>query len=239
MRVIVAVLLFVSAAHAAIWGVLQEKQPAPDFSGILPSVSYAPFERAHIVADEAADSEKIRTDLKKLATMTRAIRLYTSTEGSELVPPVAAEFGLKVTLGVWIDSNADRTDREIKAAINLARKNSNVIGIVIGNETIFRAEQIPIENLWVLPLTDPADAERIRQEQREQMDSAEVEREVARIVNEESQRVRDASAQPEDKRAEALKWAIAENNVYRLIRVIQRVKKYVNVPVTTGEIWGI
>ena len=36
-----------------------------------------------------------------------------------------------------------------------------------------------------------------------------------------------------------LKWAIAENNVYRLIRVIQRVKKYVNVPVTTGEIWNI
>src|ERR1700742_3982018 len=67
------------------------------------------------------------------------------------------------------------------------------------------------------------------------MDPAEVER----ILRDESQRVRDASAQPEDKRAEALKWAIAENNVYRLIRVIQRVKKYVNVPVTTGEIWNI
>jgi cellulose synthase/poly-beta-1,6-N-acetylglucosamine synthase-like glycosyltransferase/exo-beta-1,3-glucanase (GH17 family) len=239
MRAIVAVLLFVSAAHAAIWGVLQEKQSAPDFSGILPSVSYAPFERAHIVADEAADSERIRTDLKKLSTMTRAVRLYSSTEGAELVPPIAAEFGLKVTLGVWIDSNADRNDREIKAAINLARRNSNVIGIVIGNETIFRAEQVPIENLWVLPLPDPADAARIRQEQRQQMDSAEVEQEVARIQNEETQRVRDASAQPEEKRAEALKWAIAENNVYRLIRVIQRVKKYVNVPITTGEIWGI
>ena len=68
------------------------------------------------------------------------------------MPPIAAEFGLKVTLGVWIDTNADRNDREIKEAIKLARKNSNVIGIVIGNETIFRAEQIPIENLWVLPL---------------------------------------------------------------------------------------
>src|ERR1700750_3257131 len=102
MRAIVAVLLFVSAAHAALWGVLQEKQPAPDFNGILPSVSYAPFERGHIVADKAADSEKIRTDLKKLATMSRAIRLYSSTEGSDLVPPVAAEFGLKVTIGAWI-----------------------------------------------------------------------------------------------------------------------------------------
>jgi cellulose synthase/poly-beta-1,6-N-acetylglucosamine synthase-like glycosyltransferase/exo-beta-1,3-glucanase (GH17 family) len=240
MRVIVAVLLFVSAAHAAIWGVLQEKQPAPDFSGILPSVSYAPFERAHIVADEAADSEKIRADLKRISTLARAVRLYSSTEGAELVPPIAAEFGLKVTLGVWIDTNADRNDREIKEAIKLARKNSNVIGIVIGNETIFRAEQIPIENLWVLPPpseNDPAEAERIRREQREQMDADAAE--VERITRDESQRVRDATAQPEEKRAEAVKWAIAENNVYRLIRLIQRVKKYVNVPITTGEIWGI
>jgi cellulose synthase/poly-beta-1,6-N-acetylglucosamine synthase-like glycosyltransferase/exo-beta-1,3-glucanase (GH17 family) len=238
MRAIVAVLLFVSAAHAAIWGVLQEKQPAPNFSGILPSVSYAPFERGHTVVDPDADSEKIRTDLKKLATLSRAVRLYSSTEGAELVPPVAAEFGLKVTVGAWIDTNADRNDREIKAAIRLARDNSNVIGIVIGNETIYRGEQIPIENLWVLPPTkgnDPAEAERIRREQREQMDPAEIER----ITRDESQRVRDASAEPEAKRAEALKWAIAENNVYRLIRVIQRVKKYVNVPVTTGEIWNI
>src|ERR1700759_1040347 len=239
MRAIVAVLLFVSAAHAAMWGVLQDKQPAPNFNGILPSVSYAPFERGHTVVDTEADSEKVRTDLKKLSTMARAVRLYSSTEGAELVPPIAAEFGLKVTIGAWIDTNADRNDREIKAAIDLARKNSNVIGIVIGNETIYRGEQIPLENLWVLPgpgtAADPAEAERIQREQREQMDPAEIER----ITRDESQRVRDASAQPEEKRAEAWKWAIAENNVYRLIRVIQRVKKYVNVPVTTGEIWGI
>src|SRR6201995_5532169 len=239
MRAIVAVLLFVSAAHAAMWGVLQDKQPAPNFNGILPSVSYAPFERGHTVVDTEADSEKVRTDLKKLSTMARAVRLYSSTEGAELVPPIAAEFGLKVTIGAWLDTNADRNDREIKAAIDLARKNSNVIGIVVGNETIYRGEQIPLENLWVLPgpgiARAPAEAERIRREQREQMDPGEVER----ITRDESQRVRDASAQPEDKRAEALKWAIAENNVYRLIRGIQRVKKYVNVPVTTGEIWNI
>ena len=44
MRAVVAILLFVTAAHAALWGLFQEKQPAPDFRGILPSVSYAPFE---------------------------------------------------------------------------------------------------------------------------------------------------------------------------------------------------
>jgi exo-beta-1,3-glucanase (GH17 family)/cellulose synthase/poly-beta-1,6-N-acetylglucosamine synthase-like glycosyltransferase len=170
MRAVVAVLLFVTAAHAALWGLFQEKQPAPDFRGILPSVSYAPFEgTSHPDVDNVPNVEKIRADLKKLSTMTRAIRLYSSTGGVELVPPIAAEFGLKVTVGAWIDKNSDRNDREIDAAITLAKRNSNVNGIVVGNETVFRGEQ----------------------------------------------------------------------KVEDLIDLIKRVKKSVNVPVTTGEIWNI
>ncbi|MBR1120876.1 glycosyltransferase [Bradyrhizobium lablabi] len=142
MRAVIAVLLFVTAAHAGLWGLLQEKQSAPDFRGVLPSVSYAPFEgSAHPDTDNLPSQEKIRADLKKLSTMTKAIRLYSSTGGVEMVPPIAAEFGLKVTVGAWIDKNADRNKREIEAAIDLARRNSNVIGIVVGNETIYRGEQ--------------------------------------------------------------------------------------------------
>ena len=170
MRAVVAVLLCVTAAHAALWGLLQEKQQAPDFRGILPSVSYAPFEgTAHPDVDNIPSVEKIRADLKKLAPLTRAIRLYSSTGGVELVPPIAAEFGLKVTVGAWIDKNVDRNNREIESAISLAKRNSNVIGVVVGNETIYRGEQ----------------------------------------------------------------------KVDDLIELIKRVKKSVNVPVTTGEIWNI
>src|SRR5277367_4917928 len=189
MRAIVAVLLFVTAAHAGLWGLLQEKQQAPDFRGILPSASYAPFEPGHTVADPAADSEKIRADLRKLSTLTRAVRLYSSTEGAELVPPVAAEFGMKVTVGAWIDKDGNRNNREIEAAINLARRNSNVIGIVVGNETVYRGEQIPMENLRTIPDigVEPAEAQR--------------------ILREESQRLQDAETQPaeEGKRANAVK----------------------------------
>ncbi|MDE2471394.1 MAG: glycosyltransferase [Bradyrhizobium sp.] len=221
MRAVVAVLLFVTAAHAALWGLFQEKQSAPDFRGILPSVSYAPFEPGHTVGDVTADSDRIRADLKKLSTLTRAVRLYSSTEGNELVPPIAAEFGLKVTIGAWINKDANRNEREIESAINLARHNSNVIGLVVGNETIYRGEQIPLENL--------------RPSAKRELDPGESEG----ILREESDRVLDAKAQPEDKRAAALDWANAENNVHRLSRLIQRVKKSVNVPVTTGEIWNI
>ncbi|MBR1168710.1 glycosyltransferase [Bradyrhizobium sp. DASA03005] len=142
MRVVAAVLLLVSALHAGVWGVLRDREPAPDFKGLLPSVSYAPFEgSAHPDIDNIPTVEKIRADLKTLSTMTRAIRLYSSTGGVELVPPIAAEFGLKVTVGAWIDKDKDRNEREIKAAIELARKNSNVVGVVVGNEVIYRGEQ--------------------------------------------------------------------------------------------------
>jgi cellulose synthase/poly-beta-1,6-N-acetylglucosamine synthase-like glycosyltransferase/exo-beta-1,3-glucanase (GH17 family) len=155
MRAIVAVLFFVTAAHAALWGVLQDKQQAPDFTGQLPSVSYTPFEPGHVV-DKNVDPDRIRADLKKLSTITRAIRSYSATEGNELVPPIAAEFGLKVTVGAWIGPGAicdeadaqrvsekcsDSNKREIDAAINLARRNSNVIGVVVGNETVYRGDQ--------------------------------------------------------------------------------------------------
>ena len=169
MRAVVAVLLCVTAVHAALWGVFRKEQQAPDFRGILPSLSYAPFEPGHVVADIAADSEKVRADLKKLSTLTRAVRLYASTEGNELVPPIAAEFGLKVTVGAWINKDVERNEREIEAAINLAKHNSDVIGVVVGNETIYRGEQ----------------------------------------------------------------------KIEGLIDLIKKVKKSVNIPVTTGEIWNI
>lgn len=142
MRAVVVVLACVTALHAGIWALLRDQQPAADFRGVLPSVSYAPFEGAgHPDVDNFPTQEKIRADLRKLAPLTRAIRLYSSTGGVELVPPIAAEFGLKVMVGAWIDKNTERNEREIQAAIQLAKRNSNVIGIVVGNETIYRGEQ--------------------------------------------------------------------------------------------------
>src|SRR3979490_3426794 len=106
MRAVVAVLLFVAAGPAAMWGILRDKQQAPDFKGILPSVSYAPFEgTAHPDVDNIPSAEKISADLKTLAPPTGAIRLFSCTAAVELAPLVANEVGLKVTVGAWIDKN--------------------------------------------------------------------------------------------------------------------------------------
>ena len=142
MRVVIAVLLFVTAAHAGLWGLFRESHDAPDFRGIFPSLSYAPYKGSgHPDTDNIPTAELIRADVKVLAPLTKAIRLYSSTGGVELVPPIANEAGLKVTVGAWIDKNVDRNEREMAAAVELAKRNNNVNGIVVGNETIYRGEQ--------------------------------------------------------------------------------------------------
>ncbi len=85
------------------------------------------------------------------------------------MPGIAREFGLRVTVGAWIDKHQDRNEREIQSAIDLAKRYSDVNSVIVGNETIYRADQ----------------------------------------------------------------------TVPELIKKIQQVKRSVNVPVSTGEIWNV
>src|SRR5580704_8859651 len=141
MRTVAAVLALVACVHAGMWALLRTKETAPDFTGQLASVSYAPFaDSSHPDTGQRPTAEQIRADLKAIAPYTRAVRTYSSTGGAELVPPIAAEFGLKVTVGAWIDKDKERNEREIRSALELARHNSNVNAIVVGNETTLRAE---------------------------------------------------------------------------------------------------
>jgi exo-beta-1,3-glucanase (GH17 family)/cellulose synthase/poly-beta-1,6-N-acetylglucosamine synthase-like glycosyltransferase len=170
MRVAAAVVALVVCAHTAIWGVTREQVSAPDVEGPLASISFAPYHGAlHPDKGNRPTPAQIRSDLKIIAPHTRAIRTYSSTGGGELVPAIANEFGLKVTAGAWIDKDDKRNEREIRAAVDLAKRHRNVNGVVVGNETIFRDEK---------PISE-------------------------------------------------------------LIKLIQKVKREVQVPVTTGEIWHV
>ena len=57
------------------------------------------------------------------------------------MPGIAAEFGLRVTVGAWIDKHEERNEREIRSVIDLAHRHSNVNSIIVGNETIYRGDQ--------------------------------------------------------------------------------------------------
>jgi exo-beta-1,3-glucanase (GH17 family)/cellulose synthase/poly-beta-1,6-N-acetylglucosamine synthase-like glycosyltransferase len=142
MRSVAAVVALVVCVHAALWTLLQRHRLAADIDTPLASISYSPYTRSqHPDYGDRPTEAQIRADLKILSPYTLAIRTYSSTGGSELIPPIAAEFGLKVTLGIWIDKNEERNEREIQSAIALARRYSNINAIVVGNEVMLRADK--------------------------------------------------------------------------------------------------
>jgi exo-beta-1,3-glucanase (GH17 family) len=142
MRTVAAVVALVVCVHAVLWSLLQRQQAVANIDAPLASISYSPYARSqHPDYGDRPTAAQIRADLKILSPYTQSIRTYSTTGGGELVPAIAAEFGLKVTLGIWIDKNEARNEREIQAAIALARRHSNINAIVVGNETMLRADK--------------------------------------------------------------------------------------------------
>jgi hypothetical protein len=137
---------FVLAVHALIWTVAREKTFAPDVHDHLASLSYSPLQR-HPEPGYKPTVEQIRADLKNIVGSALAIRIYSSTGGVELVPAVATEVGLRLTVGAWIGPNKQQNQAELRSAIDLVRKNrKGVSAVVVGNETIYRGEPALFEH---------------------------------------------------------------------------------------------
>jgi cellulose synthase/poly-beta-1,6-N-acetylglucosamine synthase-like glycosyltransferase/exo-beta-1,3-glucanase (GH17 family) len=152
MRSVAALVALVVCVHAGLWTLLQRQQAVSEFGSVLPSISYTPYSYSRLQHPEEGPpptSDHIRTELKLLAPYARAVRTYSSTDGVEQVPAVAADLGLKVWVGIWLDHRVDRDGREIQAALDLARRYNNVSAIVVGNETIKTRELAEVAEIRV------------------------------------------------------------------------------------------
>jgi len=170
MRLVAVVVALVTCVHAGLWALSEKRVSAPDIDGPLASVSYGKH------PDKTVGISEIRSDLQKLAPHTRAIRTYSSTKGLEMVPQIAASSGLRVTAGAWLGGSLDaaewqgkgpdatngrryrermaeraRNTAELNAVIDIARRNSNLDGLVLANEAIYRGETIMFDNETLSP----------------------------------------------------------------------------------------
>jgi len=142
MRSALAALLLACLVHGVFWYFQGESLEPPDLEGRLASLSFAPFDPAEAPDDGAvATEEQIRADMGVVAPYTKGIRTYASTGGLELVPGIAQEFGLRVSLGAWIDTDEERNAREIDSALQLASRHHNVQALIVGNEVVLRGEK--------------------------------------------------------------------------------------------------
>jgi GPH family glycoside/pentoside/hexuronide:cation symporter len=84
--------------------------------------------------------EQIQKRLKVLAGHTSWIRVFSCTDGHELIPKMAKQMGLKVMMGAWIGKDNEKNNREIASLIQLINE-GNIDVACVGNEVLFRGDQ--------------------------------------------------------------------------------------------------
>ncbi len=140
------VVLFAMLTVAA-WGYANRPTSEPALPRVIHGFAFQPYQKDQdAIAGEDPTVAQIDADLKLLAGTTRAVRTYSSIGTLGEIPALARKHGLKVMLGSWIDSDRERNDREIEAAIRLANANRNVMRILVGNEVVLRGD-LPVEEL--------------------------------------------------------------------------------------------
>jgi len=106
-------------------------------------VSYAPFRDGQdpLVAGTSVPPSQIDADLALLARYTDCVRTYSVENGLDKLPEIARRHGLKVLLGLWLSSDAEKNSRQIATVIALGKEYPDTIrAIIVGNEVLLRGE---------------------------------------------------------------------------------------------------
>ena len=135
------VFVAVAALFTGIWALYNRPVTAPDWPEQISGYSFSPFRAdQNPQQNRYPTDEQIRQDLELLSKQTDNIRTYSVDGTLADIPRLAEEFGLRVTLGVWISPDEERNEREIAKAIEIANASRSVVRVVVGNEALFRRE---------------------------------------------------------------------------------------------------
>ncbi|MFD2533432.1 glycoside hydrolase family 17 protein [Gracilimonas halophila] len=94
------------------------------------------YEEGQSPGDTVSEGQ-IRRRIEKIKQHSEWIRTFSCTEGNELIPVIAKEYGLKTLVGAWLGSDKDKNDEEIESLIRLA-KDGYVDIAAVGNEVLYR-----------------------------------------------------------------------------------------------------
>jgi len=139
----VIALLLSSLVAGAVWFVCDRPQPVePSWNEPLRSVSFAPFRRGQSPLTKTYPTPaQVDEDLHALVGHSRGVRTYTAREGMDVVPDLAAKYGLKVIFGAWLGTEKETNELEIEALIKAANAHPDAIDrVLVGNEVLLRRD---------------------------------------------------------------------------------------------------
>ena len=99
---------------------------------------FSPYEEGQKPGDLITEAQ-IRKRLEIIAPYTKWIRSFSCTEGNDLIPKLAKEYGLKTLVGAWLGDDKVVNNKEMKALIELS-KAGFVDVAAVGNEVMYRGD---------------------------------------------------------------------------------------------------
>ncbi len=141
----VSALLVVALFAALTFGLfayMNQPIDEPRWPASVQGMAFSPFRAGQDPLHRTLPSHaQIDEDLALLARAgVHAVRTYSALDTLGDIPELAARHKILVSVGAWLDRARETNQAEIAAAIELARRHSNVIRLFIGNETILRGD---------------------------------------------------------------------------------------------------
>jgi exo-beta-1,3-glucanase (GH17 family)/cellulose synthase/poly-beta-1,6-N-acetylglucosamine synthase-like glycosyltransferase len=137
------ILMAVVAMNLAVWIGFNRKVPdQPDFIGTIQGVSFSPYQEGQDAMKKIYPRpDQIDSDLRVLKGKVNNVRTYSSMDGFENIPGMAARYGFGVTAGAWLDQNLEKNEKEIANLIRNANiYTSTVRRVIVGNEAKLRGD---------------------------------------------------------------------------------------------------
>lgn len=101
-------------------------------------IGFSPYEEGQEPGDQITE-EQIRRRMEIIKPYTKWVRSFSCTDGNELIPVIAHEYGIKTLVGAWLGTDEEKNEREIEALIKLA-KDGHVDIAAVGNEVMYRKD---------------------------------------------------------------------------------------------------
>ena len=99
---------------------------------------FSAYEEGQTAGDQISEAQ-IRRRMEIIKPYTKWIRTFSCTDGNELIPRIAHEYGIKTLVGAWLGDDSEINNREIKGLIKLAKEGYVNIA-AIGNEVMYRGD---------------------------------------------------------------------------------------------------
>ncbi len=104
----------------------------------LHGLCFSPYVEGQEPGDQLSE-EQIRRRMDIIRPYTNWIRSFSTTEGNELIPVIAKEYGIKTLVGAWLGDDPEINEKEIQGLIKLT--NEGMVDIAaVGNEVMYRKD---------------------------------------------------------------------------------------------------